>query len=67
MTLSPFASSDIDALRREFGVRFVVVDRSKLGPGCVPVEPALPVLHAHRSLGGDARFEVIDLAAPARH
>ncbi|MDQ1379971.1 MAG: hypothetical protein QOJ71_690 [Actinomycetota bacterium] len=67
MTLSPFASSDIDALRREFGVRFVVVDRSKLGPACVPVEPALPVLQAHRSLGGDARFEVIDLAAPARH
>jgi hypothetical protein len=59
---APFDAGDVDALRREFGVRFVVVDRSKLGPACAPVEQALTVLQAHRSLGGDARFEVLDLA-----
>jgi hypothetical protein len=63
--LAPFGAADIAALRRDFGVRFVVVDRSKLVPGCARVVQALAVLRAHRSLGGDARFEVIDLAAPA--
>jgi hypothetical protein len=62
VTRPPFDPADIDALRRDFGVRFVVIDRSKLGPQCAAVESALPVLGAHRSLGGDARFEVIDLA-----
>jgi hypothetical protein len=59
---APFGAADVDALRREFRVRFVVVDRSKLGPTCAAVEPAVTVLEAHRSLGGDARFEVLDLA-----
>ncbi len=64
--LTPFAAADVSALRREFGVRFVVVDHTKLGPGCAPVEQALPTLREHRALGGDARFEVIDLAEPTR-
>jgi hypothetical protein len=65
--LAPFDAADIAALRRDFGVRFVVVDRSKLAPGCARVVQALSVLQAHRALGGDARFQVIDLAAPADH
>ena len=63
-TAVPFAAADVAALRHDFGVRFVVIDRSKLGAQCPNVEAALPVLRAHRSLGGDARFEVIDLAQP---
>jgi hypothetical protein len=65
--LAPFDAADIAALRRDFGVRFVVVDRSKLAPGCARVVQALSALQAHRALGGDARFQVIDLAAPADH
>ncbi len=63
----PFGANDIDVLGRDFGVRFVVVDRSKLGAGCGRVDQAVSQLQEHRSLGGDARFEVIDLAAPAAH
>ena len=66
-TPAPFAAADIAALRRDFGVRFVVVDRSKLAPGCAAVVQALSVLQTYHSLGGDARFQVIDLAAPAAH
>ncbi len=65
--LTPFDAADIAALHRDFGVRFVVVDRSKLGPGCARVDRALPVLEEHRSLGGDARFQVIDLSGPSGH
>jgi hypothetical protein len=60
----PFAANDVAALRAQFGVRFVVVDRSKLGVGCAAVDAALTVLRAHRLLGHDARYEVIDLAQP---
>jgi hypothetical protein len=63
--LARFGASDVDALRREFGVRFVVVDHSKLGPGCAALDGALQELRRYRSLGGDARFEVLDLADPA--
>jgi hypothetical protein len=61
----PFAANDVAALRAQFGVRFVVVDHSKLGVGCAAVDAALTVLRAHRLLGRDARYEVIDLAQPA--
>jgi hypothetical protein len=64
-TAPAFGAADIAALRREFGVRFVVVDQSKLNAGCAAVAAAVPVLRAYRSLGHDARFEVIDLAQPA--
>jgi hypothetical protein len=62
---APFDATDVTALRRDFGVRFVILDRSKLTHVCARVEQALSVLQARRSLGGDARFEVIDLAASA--
>jgi len=64
-TAAPFAANDVAALRAQFGVRFVVVDHSKLGIGCAAVDAALTVLRAHRLLGHDARYEVIDLAQPA--
>jgi hypothetical protein len=65
--LAPFDATDLAALRRDFGVRFIVVDRSKLASDCARVVQALSVLQTYRSLGGDARFQVIDLAAPADH
>jgi hypothetical protein len=60
----PFGPDDVAALRRGFGVRFVVIDHSKLGPACPAVEATLPVLRAYRPLGQDARYEVIDLLGP---
>lgn len=62
--LSPFAAADVVELRRRFGVRFLVVDRSLL-TFCGEVEAALAFLARYRSLGGDNRFEVLDLAAAA--
>jgi hypothetical protein len=64
---APFEAGDVTALRADLGVRFVVIDRAKLRAGCATVNAALPVLREHRSLGGDARFEVIDLDQPAGH
>jgi hypothetical protein len=61
----PFEAGDVTALRADLGVRFVVIDAAKLRAGCAAVNAALPVLREHRSLGRDARFEVIDLAQPA--
>jgi hypothetical protein len=57
----PLTASDLDALRKRFGVRFLVIDRSKLGAGCESVTAAGPLLERFRSLGGDDRYEVIDL------
>jgi hypothetical protein len=62
--LTAFTAADIDELRRAFGVRFVVIDHAKLNAACPSVNQALPTLREHLSLGGDARFEVIDLAQP---
>ena len=64
---APFEAGDVTALRADLGVRFVVIDEVKLRAGCAGVNAALPVLREHRSLGRDARFEVIDLAQPAGH
>jgi hypothetical protein len=64
--MAPFGSPDVEELRERFGVRFIVVDRSMLGFGCPAVRAVLPVLERHRSLGGDGRFEIIDLSRPAR-
>ena len=64
---APFEAGDVSALHDDLGVRFVVIDHAKLAAGCAAVEAALPVLREHRSLGGDARFEVIDLMQPAGH
>ncbi len=62
---APFGTSDVAALRGDLGVRFVVIDHAKLGAGCAGVNASLPLLREHRSLGRDARFEVIDLSQPA--
>jgi hypothetical protein len=62
---APLSTSDLDALRGDFGVRFLVIDRSKLGAGCDAVNAALPLLEEFRSLGGDDRYDVIDLDQPA--
>jgi len=63
-TTPPFGVADVRALRDQFGVRFVVVDHSKLGAGC-DLSAALATLHRYRSVGGDSRYEVIDLSQPA--
>ena len=62
---APLTTADLDALRRDFGVRFLVIDRSKLAAGCDAVNAALPLLEEFRSLGGDDRYDVIDLGQPA--
>ncbi|HEV7524066.1 MAG TPA: hypothetical protein VGP92_03835, partial [Acidimicrobiia bacterium] len=62
---TPFRPADVDSLRRSFGVRFVVIDHTKLGAGCASVGASLPILRAHRLLGADHRYEVIDLGQPA--
>jgi hypothetical protein len=58
-------SADLEGLRRDLGVRFLIVDRSKLGPACEGVTAALPLLEQYRSFGGDDRYEVVDLDQPA--
>jgi hypothetical protein len=62
-----FDERDVADLRREFGARFVIVDRARLGLDCARVAQALTVIEGHRSLGKDARFEVFDLTERARH
>jgi hypothetical protein len=62
-TPRPFGPQDVEALRSQFGVRFLVIDRT-LVPGCPALAASLPVLEQYRSLGGDGRYEVIDLSAP---
>jgi hypothetical protein len=60
----PFALADVTQLRREFGVRFLVVDRAALGRiDCGSVAGALSTLSRYRSLGGDRDLEVLDLSS----
>jgi hypothetical protein len=62
--MSPFGPDDVTQLRAEFRVRFLVVDRSLVGQfGCASVNDAYSFLQRYRSLGGDGRFEVLDLSA----
>jgi hypothetical protein len=63
--LPAFDANDVASLRSRFHVRFVVVDHTKLGPDCKGAELALPVLRGYTPLGGDARYEVIDLGRAA--
>jgi hypothetical protein len=58
-----FGPADVAALREQFGVRFLVVDRTLLA-ACPALAGVDGVLDRYRSLGGDDRFEVIDLTAP---
>jgi len=62
-----FGPRDVMQLRQVFGVRFVMVDRSLLGIGCPTVAATIPFLERYRSLGGDRRFEILDLSAPRTH
>lgn len=58
--LSPFDGADVAALRSDFRVRFVVVDRKQLT--CAPVTAAVAFMEQqYRTLGGDKRFEVLHL------
>jgi hypothetical protein len=60
---TPFDRADVERLRREFGVRFVIIDHSKVVDfACPGLREAIGVLDGYRSLGGDRRFTVIDLA-----
>jgi hypothetical protein len=63
---APFDEQDVAELRQDFGARFVVVDRARIGLDCASVAQALTVIGGHRSLGKDERFEVFDLAERAR-
>jgi hypothetical protein len=63
---APFDNADVAALRRDFGVRFLVVDRSKLQqPHCASVATATGLFDGYTTLGGDDRYAVIDLAPDA--
>jgi hypothetical protein len=63
--LTPFGPDDLARARAEFGVRFVVVERTRTF-GCDTLNASLPFLEQHRLLGRDDRFEVLDLSARAQ-
>ena len=61
--LPPFGAEDVAQLRQQFRVRFVLVDLSQLRQfSCSSVNAAFAFLQQYRSLGGDHRFEVLDLS-----
>jgi hypothetical protein len=60
--LGDFGAGDVAALRRQFGVRFLLVDHHRT---CASVDSALSFLRRYRSLGGDNRLEAIDLSRAA--
>ncbi|HET9729521.1 MAG TPA: hypothetical protein VFR41_08890 [Acidimicrobiia bacterium] len=57
----PVTATDLDALRRDFGVRYLIVNHDEL-TFCPAVRASLPTLARYRSLGGDSHLDVIDLA-----
>ena len=59
----PFGAADVEELRREFGVRFLVIDRQRT-PFCPTVAAAVQFLQQYERLGIDGKIEVIDLYAP---
>jgi hypothetical protein len=62
--LSRFGPDDVAQLRRREGVRFLVVDRRRLGDvDCVSVRDAFTFLARYRSLGGDRELAVLDLSS----
>jgi len=61
---SPFAAADLAHVREQFGVRFVIVDHSLLGPFCGSVLASLPFLEAHAVLSHDGRYDVLDVSRP---
>jgi hypothetical protein len=63
-SLSPFGPDDVARLRRREGVRFLVVDRRRLGEvDCAAVNAAFAFLARYRSLGGDRELAVLDLSS----
>jgi hypothetical protein len=63
-SLSPFGPEDVAQLRRHDGVRFLVVDRRRLGDvDCASVNAAFAFLARYRSLGGDRELAVLDLSS----
>jgi hypothetical protein len=61
--VTPFDRDDVAQLHRQFGVRFLVVDREKLGRvECAAVSEAFSSFSRFRSLGGDRDLEVLDLS-----
>jgi len=62
--LPPFGPEDVAQLRRRERVRFLVVDRRRLGDvDCAFANAALAVLARYRSLGGDRELMVLDLSS----
>jgi hypothetical protein len=62
-SLSPFGPEDVAQLRQHEGVRFLVIDRRRLGDvDCVSVNAAFAFLTRYRSLGGDRELAVLDLS-----
>jgi hypothetical protein len=63
-SLSPFGPDDVSQLRRREGVRFLVVDRRRLGDvDCAAVNAVFAFLARYRSLGGDRELAVLDLSS----
>ena len=59
-----FDGADVTQLRKQFGVRFVVVDKLALArPECGAVASATSTLSRYRSLGGDRQLVVLDLSS----
>ncbi|HEX5095659.1 MAG TPA: hypothetical protein VFX21_06600 [Acidimicrobiia bacterium] len=60
---APFGPDDVDELRAQFGVRFLIVDRARLGADrCPAVHDLDDVLSRYEILGADDRFAIIDLS-----
>ena len=60
--LPPLDAFDLARLRRDFGVRYAVVDRGLAGAFCPGVAQSLPFLESHRVVSRDDHYEVLDLA-----
>ena len=58
----PFGPADVAQLQRQFGVRFVVINR-ELASYCPTVATAVQFLHQYQRLGIDRTIEVFDLSA----
>jgi hypothetical protein len=62
----PFGAADVARLRHDFGVRFAIIDRDRAAHAiCPSVREAIAFLSGYRTLGGDRRLTVVDLARPS--
>lgn len=53
-------------LRRDLGVRFVLVDRGLIGPDCAPVREALSLLEQQQVVSDDGNWLLVDLGPRPR-